>query len=151
MEDETTADITTSTSVSIDAPVEQVWRAITTPDLIKGWFFGVDTRSSWTVGGELVHTGELNGRPYEDKGVIVRIEPPTLLEHTHWSPMAGRPDRSENYETVTYRLVDVGGTSEVTVSEVDLPSEEAKRMSEQAWRSALDALKDQCEGGRAGV
>jgi uncharacterized protein YndB with AHSA1/START domain len=144
-----TEDLTTSTSVEIDAPIEQVWLAITTPELIKGWFFGVDTRSSWTEGSELVHTGELNGRPYEDKGVIVRIERPTLLEHTHWSSMAGRPDRPENYETVTYRLTELGGMSELTVSEVNLPSGDAKTMSQHAWRSALDALKEQCESGSA--
>ena len=144
-----TEDFATSISVTIDAPVDRVWLAITTPELIKRWFFGVDTRSSWTEGGELVHTGELNGRPYEDKGVIVRIEPPTLLEHTHWSPMAGRPDHPENYETVTYRLTDLGGTSKLTVSEVNLPSMDAKTISEKAWRSALDALKEQCESGGA--
>ena len=31
-------------STHIDAPVETVWRAITTPAEIKRWFFGVDTR-----------------------------------------------------------------------------------------------------------
>lgn len=140
------SDIDTSTTVTIDAPVDEVWRAITTPARIKEWFFGVDTRSDWTPGSELVHSGEWQGEPYEDKGTIVRIEPPTLLEHTHWSPFSGRPDEPDDHERVTYRLVDRDGRTELTVSETNLPSDEAKTMSEQGWRSALDALKTLLEG-----
>jgi uncharacterized protein YndB with AHSA1/START domain len=144
-----TTNLTTETSVTIDAPIDQVWRAITTPDLIERWFFGVTTRSDWSPGSELVHTGEWQGRPYEDKGVILRIEEPTLLEHTHWSAMSGQPDRPENYETVTYRLADQGEKTELTVSEVNLASEDAVSMSEQGWRSALGALKELCESETA--
>ena len=140
-----TANLTTNTSVTIDAPIDQVWRAITTPDLIEGWFFGVQTRSDWGPGSDVVHSGEWEGRPYEDKGVILQIERPTLLEHTHWSPVSGRPDRPENYESVTYRLTERGGKTQITVSEGNLPSEDAKSMSEQGWRMALDALKQLCE------
>ena len=32
-----------TSSIWIDAPVETVWNAVTSPALIKRWFFGVDT------------------------------------------------------------------------------------------------------------
>jgi uncharacterized protein YndB with AHSA1/START domain len=35
--------LATRASVTIDAPVEEVWNALTTPDQIERWFFGVDT------------------------------------------------------------------------------------------------------------
>jgi uncharacterized protein YndB with AHSA1/START domain len=38
-------DLNASTSVEIEAPVAEVWQALTTPSVIKQWFFGVDTRS----------------------------------------------------------------------------------------------------------
>jgi uncharacterized protein YndB with AHSA1/START domain len=138
-------ELTTSTSITVEAPIDQVWHAITTPDLIEKWFFGVHTRSDWEQGSELVHMGEWQGRSYEDRGVILRIERPTLLEHTHWSPVSGRDDRPEHYETVTYRLGDHGGSTELTVSEVNLPSEDAAAMSEQGWQTALNVLKELCE------
>jgi uncharacterized protein YndB with AHSA1/START domain len=136
-----TTDLGTTTSVTIDAPIEDVWAAITTPDRIKEWFFGVDTRSDWTQGSDLVHTGEWQGRPYEDKGTIVRIEPPSLLEHTHWSSMSGLPDDPEHYETVEWRLSERDGGTELTVSETNLPSDEARELSEQSWRMVLDRLR----------
>jgi uncharacterized protein YndB with AHSA1/START domain len=140
-----TTDLGTRTTVSIGAPVQEVWAAITTPARIKEWFFGVDTRSDWTPGSELVHTGEWQGRPYEDKGTILRIEPPRLLVHTHWSAMSGRPDEPGNYEEVTWTLADGDDATELTVSETNLPSEAARDQSEQSWQMVLAKLKELLE------
>ena len=134
-------ELTTQASVVIDAPIASVWEALTTPELISRWFFGVDTESDWVEGGPIVHRGEYQGRPYEDKGTIVRIEPPRLLVHTHWSPASGLEDRPEHYQEVSWELAERGERTELTVREVNLPSEEAKSVSEQAWQAALSALK----------
>jgi uncharacterized protein YndB with AHSA1/START domain len=138
-------DLGTTTTVTVGAPIDQVWAAITTPERIKEWFFGVETRSEWTPGSELVHTGEWQGRPYSDKGTILRIEPPHLLEHTHWSALSGVPDEPDNYEQVTWRLEGSNGKTRLTVSERNLASEEARDMSEQSWRMVLDRLKQMLE------
>lgn len=136
-----------TTSVDIDAPIERVWHAITTPALIKQWFFGVDTESDWTVGSSLVHTGTYQGKPYVDKGEILRIEPPRLLEHSHWSEGSGRPDRPDQYQVVTWSLTERGTGTQLTVKERNLPSEEAARTSETAWKGALAKLKEVLEAG----
>jgi len=135
------SDISAATSVTIDASTQEVWAAITTPELIKQWFFGVDTHSEWRVGSPLVHTGEWQGKPYEDRGEILEIEPPRLLVHTHWSPLSGRPDQPENYEKITWALEERDGVTELTITEHNLSSEETKTVSEQAWSAALNNLK----------
>jgi uncharacterized protein YndB with AHSA1/START domain len=134
-------DISTSSSVSIDASVDEVWQALTTPELIKQWFFGVDTESDWRQGGQLVHRGEYQGKPYEDKGEILRIEPPTLLVHTHWSDVSGLPDEPASYQIVTWSLREYDGRTELTVSEENLPSEQAKATSDQSWPMVLENLQ----------
>lgn len=139
-------DINTSVSITIGVPAGRVWEALTTPDLIKRWFFGVDTETDWAVGSPIVHRGEYEGRPYEDRGTIVQVEPGRRLVHTHWSPMSGLPDRPEHYQEVTWSLSEQEGTTDLTVSEVNLPSEEAKAISEQGWTGALAGLKDLLEG-----
>jgi uncharacterized protein YndB with AHSA1/START domain len=138
-------DIRTSSSIAIDAPIDEVWKALTTPEIIKQWFFGVDTESDWNRGSSLVHRGEWQGKPYEDKGEILRIEPPRLLVHTHWSDMSGVPDDPANYQEVTWALEERDASTELTVSERNLPSEQAKTTSEQGWSSALTALKNVVE------
>jgi uncharacterized protein YndB with AHSA1/START domain len=135
------SDITTTHSIDIDAPATRVWHALTTPDEIERWFFGVRTESDWREGGALVHRGELQGKPYEDKGEIVRIEPPTLLVHTHWSDVSGLPDDPQHYQRVTWSLEERDGRTTLTVGEDNLPSDDAKRMSDQSWPQALGNLK----------
>ena len=74
-----------------------------------------------------------------------RDDPPgiegELLAHTHWSSVSGLKDEPENYQEVTYELAGSQGQTELTVSEVNLPSEDAKGVSEKAWMGALSSLK----------
>jgi uncharacterized protein YndB with AHSA1/START domain len=139
------SDLSTTTSITIDASVDDVWKALTTPELIKQWFFGVDTETDWKVGSPLVHRGEYQGRPYVDKGEIVRFDPPKLLVHTHWSDLSGKPDSPEHYQEVSWALSERDGATELTISERNLPSEEAKAVSEQGWKTVLNNLKDLLE------
>jgi uncharacterized protein YndB with AHSA1/START domain len=134
-------DFSTHESIGINAPIDRVWEALTNPDLIKQWFFGVDTETDWKVGSPIVHRGEYQGKAYEDKGVILEIEPPRLLFHSHWSPASGLPDDPENYERVSWELAVRDGATELTIRESNLASEEAKSTSEQNWRMVLANLK----------
>ena len=140
------SELTSSGSVTIDAPVEEVWSAITTPATIKRWFFGVETETDWQPGSPLVHRGEWQGKPYEDKGEILRIDPPQLLVHTHWSDVSGTPDAPEHYQEVTWALEEQGEGTMLTVSERNLPSDEAKQVSDQSWTMVLGNLKQLLEG-----
>jgi len=134
-----------SSSIHVDAPIEAVWSAITTPSQIKQWFFGVDTKSDWTVGSQLVHTGEYQGKPYVDKGEIIEFEPPRRLVHTHWSDVSGKPDDPEHYQVVVWELAEKDGGTDLTIRERNLPSDDAAKTSEDAWKAALGSLKTMLE------
>jgi uncharacterized protein YndB with AHSA1/START domain len=135
----------TQAKVSIDAPQEKVWEALTRPEIIKQWFFGVDTVTEWKVGGPIVHRGEWKGKPYEDKGIILAFEPPKAMAHNHWSSLSGLPDRPENYQDVTYDITRRHHQTELTVTEHNIPNEDARIQSEAAWNKVLGALKDLVE------
>jgi uncharacterized protein YndB with AHSA1/START domain len=143
-------DLRTSASTTIQASAEDVWKALTTPELIKQWFFGVETETDWKVGSPLVHRGEYQGKPYVDKGEIVRFDPPRLLVHTHWSDVSGTPDRPQNYQEVAWALSERDGATELTITEQNLPSEEARSTSEESWKTVLANLKKLLEGGSDG-
>ncbi len=134
------------TSVEIKAPAKKVWDALTKPSLRKKWFFGVDTETDWKVGSPIRHRGEFQGKPYEDKGVVKQFDPEKTIAHTHWSSMSGKPDKPENYETVTYRLKEEDGATEVSVTEDNVATAEQKATSEKMWKQALAELKKVAEG-----
>src|SRR4029078_5840478 len=95
-------------SITVHTPITKVWKALTKPELIKHYMHGTNTASDWKVGSPITWTGEWKGKPYQDKGVIRAIEPPKLLNYTHWSPMGGSEDKPENYHTLTYVLSENG-------------------------------------------
>jgi uncharacterized protein YndB with AHSA1/START domain len=138
-------EIATTQTVTIHAAIDDVWKALTTPSAIEQWFFGVQTETDWQPGNSIVHTGEWQGKPYQDKGTILQFEPPMLLVHTHWSAMSGLPDEPEHYQEVRWELAERDGVTELTLHETNLPSKDAKAVSDQAWAAALHNLKDLLE------
>ncbi|HEX6208652.1 MAG TPA: SRPBCC domain-containing protein [Actinomycetota bacterium] len=136
-----TEDVRTEQSIGIDAPIDEVWAALTTPDQIEQWFLGVRTETDWRPGSPIVHRGEYQGKPYEDVGTILEFEPPRRLVHTHWSPVSGRPNVPESHEVVVWELAERGAGTVLTVEESNLASEEAKATSERTWGVVLENLK----------
>ena len=71
------------------------------PEAIRRYMFGTTVVSDWKEGGPIVWKGEWKGKAYEDKGVILRLEPERILQYSHFSPQSGLPDTPENHHTVT--------------------------------------------------
>ena len=79
-------------TVTVKASPTKVWAALTTPAVIKKYFFGADIVTTWAVGSPILYRGQWQGKPYEDKGIVLEFEPGKRLVTTHWSPLAGLPD-----------------------------------------------------------
>lgn len=132
-------------STTINAPASRVWEALTKPELIKQYLFDTEVISDWKVGSPITYKGEWQGKPFEDKGKILQFEPGHSLVSTHWSPLSGVPDSPENYHTVSYRLSEKDGKTEVTITQDNNASEEEKMHSEQNWRQVLEGMKKMLE------
>ena len=127
--------------VSINAPVDKVWEALTNPVLIKEYLFGTEVVTDWKVGSPIIWKGVWQGKNYEDKGKIIGLVPEKLLETTYWSGLSGITDIPENYKKVTYELVEMGVSTKLTLTQDNNKTEEDKRHSEQNWKMVLDGLK----------
>lgn len=95
-------------SIVIHAPADKVWDALTKPELIKQYLFGTEVTTDWQPGSPVIYRGVWKGKPYEDKGKILQVDPEKLLVSTFWSSLSGVPDTPENYKTITYKLSDEG-------------------------------------------
>jgi len=126
---------------TIHAPVSKVWQALISPEIIKQYMFGTDVISDWKVGSPITYKGEWQGKPFEDKGKILKIEPEKQLVTTHWSPLSGVSDSPENYHTVAYMLSGDDKNTKLTLTQDNNASEEERKDSEKNWKTMLDSLK----------
>lgn len=124
------------TSTTINAPTEIVWDALVTPSIIREYMFGTNVVSDFKEGSPITWKGEWQGKAYEDKGVIKRVEPHRRLQYTHATSSA--PDE---VHTVTIELAEKGSGTEVTLSQDNNASDEAREHSEKNWGMMLDGLK----------
>lgn len=128
-------------TITINAPTSKVWEALTKPELIKQYLFGTEVTTDWKVGSPIRYKGVWQGKPYEDKGKVLQLEPGKLIVSTFWSSLAGLPDIPENYKTVRYELSSEDRGTRLTVTQDNNSSEEEARHSEQNWKMVLDGIK----------
>ena len=65
--------------------VSEVWDAITNPERLADWWlpFDADVTVDLRAGGQIVFAEVGGDEPVTITCTILRVEPPTLLEHTH--------------------------------------------------------------------
>jgi uncharacterized protein YndB with AHSA1/START domain len=132
--------------VTIHATKREVWEALTDPDKVKQYMHGTEMLTDWKEGSPIFWRGEWKGKPYEDKGTVLAVEPQKVLKYTHWSPMGGSEDRPENYHTVTYKLQGEDGTTKLTLTQDNnATKEEAEQMANDNWGPVLQGLKETVE------
>ncbi len=139
---------TAQVSKTIAAPANDVWEALTKPEIIKTYMFGADVQSDWKVGSPIRIAGEYNGKAYQDKGEIRSFDPERRLSYTHWSQKSGAPDPPDNYHVVTNELEPAGeGRTKVTLTQSNLNGEvkesdlKMRPEFEKTWASILDGLE----------
>ncbi len=65
--------ITAEASINIEAPATNVWKVLTTPELIRKYLMGTTVTTDWQEGSAINYDGEHNGEKYHDKGKILKV------------------------------------------------------------------------------
>lgn len=115
---ETAANLVQVYTIYIDAPTEQVWRAITDSSYTTRWGYGGEVEFDLSPGGSYrnLTTPGMRAMGLGDvavTGKVLEVEPPRLLKLT-WSP-AWRPDSEPT--VVTWELTQFqNGLTKVTLT-----------------------------------
>jgi uncharacterized protein YndB with AHSA1/START domain len=130
---------------TIQAGPERVWQVITDPASMTEFFFGAQVVTDWVVGGPIVWRGVWEGKPYEDKGQVLELEPGRRLVTTHFSPLTGQPDVPENYHTLTWTLEPDGAGTRLTLAQDNNASAEEAAHSKGMWDTLVASVKEIAE------
>jgi len=132
-------------TVNVAASADEVWHAITDPDLVAKYYFGTRVESDWHPGSPITWSGEYEGKEYRDHGTVLDAVPGERVIHTHFSPLSGREDVPENYHTLTWRLQPDGEGTKLTLTQDNNHSYEEVEHSEGNWQQVLEGLKGVAE------
>jgi uncharacterized protein YndB with AHSA1/START domain len=135
------ANLIAKAETTINTPVEKVWDALTNSGIIKKYMFGTTVTSDWAEGSKITWEGVWEGRPYKDKGEILKLIPNKKLQYSHFSPLSGHEDKPENYHTVTIDLNENNQTTQVTLTQDKNANEEEMQHSQKNWGMMLASLK----------
>lgn len=124
----------------IKAPIDKVWDALTNPEMVKQYFFGSNQETNWNVGSKISWTGEYEGTPYVDKGVVLEYLPNKKLSYSYLSSWIVLEDRPENYLLVTYEVTQTENGTELIITQSNYDEEKAKHSAEN-WEIVVDGLK----------
>ncbi len=128
----------------IDARPAQVWKVLTDPVKVGELFWGSTVESDFTPGHPIVWKGVWQGKPFEDRGSIRKVEENALLQVTHWTPSSG-PETEENHTLLTWRIRPEGRKVRVTLDHENIRTKETRDHSEGMWKQLLGRMKEMLE------
>jgi uncharacterized protein YndB with AHSA1/START domain len=125
---------------------EQLWSALTSPDFMKKYWFGMHQETDWKPGSAwrlLFPDGRV-----ADTGEIVEIDPPKRLV-IKWRNEFKPELKSEGYSRCIVELEPVADTVKLTITHVlDHPSSKFIEAVSGGWPRILSNLKSLLETGQ---
>ncbi len=123
----------------------ELWRALTTPAILKRWWIGMDSDSDWTMGS--AWTMKFPDGRVADAGVVVESTPPKRLVlqwRNEWNPDL----KKEGPSLCSYAVEEVEGAVKLTVTHgIDVPNSRLIESVSGAWPMCLSNLKSLLETG----
>jgi uncharacterized protein YndB with AHSA1/START domain len=129
----------------IHATTEQVWNALTDPEL-TGRFWGHAQISEWAVGSRVDHVRVDGSGVADATGTVVEVDEPRRLAFSFGEPAAAKDPTSEP-SLVTFEIESYRDIVKLTVTHTNLQSTDELRAVGDGWPTVLANLKTLLETG----
>jgi uncharacterized protein YndB with AHSA1/START domain len=112
---------TVTQSIRIAAEPREVWDALVDPRAGEKWR-NAHFKTDWRAGEPIEIEAIIGTKHYRDKGRVIQVRSPSLLQYTYWSQVSGLPDIPQSYSTITMTLEAEGTDTTLTVTQQVPPS-----------------------------
>ncbi len=130
---------------AFDAPKHLVYKAYTTPDLVRRWWSGkrgqvMSAEIDLRVGGRYRFAMQPpEGDLFHLTGEFREVDPPSRLVYTFvWEP----PDPDDRETVVTLSFRDEDGSTEVNFTQGVFATEQRRALHEQGWTESFERLQE---------
>lgn len=131
-------------SIEIASPISQVWTLLTEPEQMKKWMMPdieLSIQTDWKVGSPIFIRGTMNGKEFENKGLVLKFEPEKNLQYSHLSSISNLPDRAENYSVLSFQLHPIDQKTQLMFSLSNFPTESIYKHMAFYWNVTLEVFK----------
>jgi uncharacterized protein YndB with AHSA1/START domain len=147
MSSQTDARYSLAVETVIAADIAKVWNLLVNPAETSRLFWGSIVESDFKVGSSIVWKGMWEGKPFEDRGTIKRVEKNSLLQYSHWSTSSDTAEDESKHNLLTFRLTGENGRVRVVLQHDNIATQAMKEHSERMWTQLLQTMKEMAEGG----
>ena len=112
---------TVKQSIRIAAEPRDIWDALMDPQAGEKWRNAHFT-TDWRAGDPIEIEAVIGTKRYRDKGRVIKVQPPSLLQYTYWSRVSGLPNIPQSRSTITMTLEAEGTDTTLTVEQQVPPS-----------------------------
>jgi len=141
--DQTATEQVITRSVNINAPISQIWKALTEPELMKKWMSAAVTGiiADWQPGGDIIIYGLLHGMHFQNTGKVLTYKPERAFSYSHLNSLSMLEDVAENYSVISFDLAPADGGTSLTVTIHGFPTESIYKHLAFYWTVTIALLK----------
>ena len=137
-----------SATVIINSKPAEVWKTLTTPDLMTVWMgepgMKLEILTDWNVNSPITIRG-FHHVNFENKGIVLQFEKERKLSYSHLSSVSRLPDRQENYSILEFILTPVDKQTSLMINISNFPTEIIRKHLEFYWRTTVLKIKQSVE------
>jgi uncharacterized protein YndB with AHSA1/START domain len=133
---------TYTSSISTKASPEQVFAALTKPELVKLWQYGKVLATDWQEGGDIRFTAEYEGKTLEQWGTVLEVRTNELVKYNLFTPRPNLADTAENRCITTYMVTSDNGVTNIEIIQED---NRPNIFVPQTFKGILAALREIAE------
>ena len=141
---------TISLELIIDAEPLKVWQTLTQPEYVKNYFYGSLLKTSWEEGSSIAFYNDQEDQPLKlVHGKVLKYKKEKILSHTLFPSTATYKDQLKNHLTVTYKLQDLIGKTQLIIEQSGFERVEQGYSRYQSsiigWDHSLPLIKEIAE------
>jgi uncharacterized protein YndB with AHSA1/START domain len=136
---------TNISKITINAPSQKVWAALTKPELVKHWQYNSDLITDWEVGGDIRFRSEWEGKVFEQWGKVLEMRADEFIKYSLFAPRPGLKDKPENYFIMSYLLTPENGQTKLEIIQEDNRPNAVQEEPQGEENRTLQALKKVAE------